>query len=259
MKTLYDWSKEYEDTEENSRTIVENFRKATDEIKELKEHRDFIEYHQKELGIIYGHGDRSLSYFWKLLIDEMPENFKFLEIGVYKGQILSLIQMLANSSFKNPKIYGVTPLFDPDFANYNRLPYIEKLFEKFNLTMKNTTVIDGLSQNPEIIEKVKETAPYDIIYVDGDHSYAATVSDIENYGAMLKIGGFMVVDDCNNNKKISNEYYGGIHEVSLAVGDCLEKNPNYQEILTCMHVRVWQKINDITFCQTINDYWEENE
>jgi predicted O-methyltransferase YrrM len=256
MKTLYDWSKEYEDTEEHNRMVIETFRKTTDEIKELKEHRDFIEYHQRELGMIYGHGDRSLPYFWKLLVDEMPKSFKFLEIGVYKGQILSLVQMLANSSSRNAKIYGVTPLFDPDFADYNRLPYIEKLFEKFNLTMENTTVIDGFSQKPDIIEKVKETGPYDMVYVDGDHSYAVTVSDIENYGKMLKIGGFMVVDDCNNNKKIPEEIFHGISEVSMAVADCLENNSNYQEVLTCMHVRVWKKLDDKEYNNSADSYWE---
>lgn len=258
MKTLYDWSKEYEDTEECNRMVVETFRHSTNEVKELKEHRDFIEYHQKELGIIYGHGDRSLPHFWKLLVDEMPKDFKFLEIGVYKGQILSLIQMLANSSSKNAKIYGVTPLYDPDFAAYNRLPFIEKLFAKFNLTMENTTITDGLSQTPEIIEKVSESAPYDMVYVDGDHSYSVTVSDIENYGAMLKIGGFMVVDDCNNNKKLPEGFYGGIYEVSLAVGDCLENNPNYQEILSCLHVRVWKKISDKNK-KLADSFWENEQ
>jgi len=32
---------------------------------------------------------------WLTLVQEIPSNFKFLEIGVFKGRILSLIELLS--------------------------------------------------------------------------------------------------------------------------------------------------------------------
>jgi len=112
-------------------------------------------------------------------VDQMPSDFSFLEIGVYKGQILSLIELCANKTEKNSKMVGVTPLFDPDFAKYNRMPYIEGIFKNFSLTMENTTIIDGKSQDEKIVEKVNNLGPFNIVYIDGDHSYQATVDDIK--------------------------------------------------------------------------------
>lgn len=254
MKKLFDWHNEYVNTEEHNKLIVDNFRELTNSIEDLKKHRDFIDDQQK-MGILYGHGDRSLQYLWKLIVDEMPRNFNFLEIGVYKGQILSLIELLSKKANKTPKIYGVTPLYDPDFATYDRLPYIKTMYSTFGLSMDNTTIFDGLSQDQKIIDEVKKQAPFDIVYVDGDHSYNATALDIQNFGKMLKVGGYMVVDDCNNFKNIPDEIFKGIFEVSMAVKDNLENHPGYIEVLTCMHVRVWKKINDLEKV-TSENFWE---
>lgn len=241
-KTLGDYIKEYKDTELCNGSVIIDFNLGTDSISWLKEHRDFIEASYQK-GVIYGHGARCLQYMWKLVVDQMPTEFSFLEIGVYKGQILSLIELCANKANKKPKIVGVTPLFDPDFAKYNRMPYIEGIFRNFSLTMENTTIIDGKSQDEKILELVNNLGPFDIVYIDGDHSYQATVDDIKNYDKCLKSGGFMIVDDASNFKKIPTyaSSFKGIIEVSEAVRDTLEKDPSYEDLLTCMHVRIFRK------------------
>ncbi len=242
--TIWDWSNAYQDTSEFNKLIIDTFANRTNEYPKIKLHRDFIEESQNRFNVIYGHGHRSLQYLWKLLVDEMPESFSFLEIGVYKGQILSLIQMLADMSAKKPKIVGVTPLFDAPFANYNRGPFIENIYRQFQLIMSNTIILDGLSQDSKISSTVSDMAPFDMVYIDGDHSYEATVFDIKNYGNMIKKGGFLIVDDCNDYKNIPEGIFKGIIEVSNAVKDTVEKDPRFKEVLTCMHVRVWQKTKD---------------
>ena len=257
MKSFNDYCQEYVNTEEYNKFIVENFRQLTNQNEDLKKHRDFIEDQYKN-GILYGHGDRSLQYFWKLIIDEMPENFNFLEIGVYKGQILSLIELLSKKINKKSKIFGVTPLYDADFAQYNRLPYIKTLYSTFNLSMDNTTIFDGLSQDQKIINSVEKEEPFDLVYIDGDHSYNSTALDIQNFGKMLKVGGYIVVDDCSSFKNMPADLFKGILEVSMAVKDNLENNTDYQELLTCMHVRIWKKINNINnFNIQNNEDWYE--
>lgn len=242
IKTFKDYCKSYEDTDTCNGTIIIDFNLGTDSIPWLKAHRDFIEESYRN-GLIYGHGARCLQYMWKLIVDEMPQDFSFLEIGVYKGQILSLMQLCADKAGKTTKIVGVTPLNDPDFAKYNRMPYIENIYQQFGLTMDNTTIIDGRSQEKAIITKVHSMGQYDIVYVDGDHGYQPTVDDIQNFDTCLKSGGLMVVDDASNFKNIPTyaSNFKGIIEVSEAVRDTLEKNSNYEELLTCMHVRVFRK------------------
>lgn len=241
-KTFENYCNSYEDTDVCNSSIILDFDIGTNSIPWLKEHRDFIEESYRN-GMVYGHGARCLQYMWKLIVDQLPNNFSFLEIGVYKGQILSLLQLCANKVNKNSKIVGVTPLLDLDFAKYNRMPYIENIYKQFSLDISNTTIIDGKSQDKKIIEQVYNLGLFDVVYIDGDHSYQATVDDIENYDNCLKAGGLMVIDDASNFKNIPSyiSNFKGIIEVSEAVRDTLEKNSKYEELLTCMHVRIFRK------------------
>jgi len=245
MKTLQDYITTYEDTIECHEEIQKDFFAGTNSFDYLKAHRDFIEESYRN-GVIYGHGNRELQYMWKLIVDEMPSDFKFLEIGVYKGQIISLIQMLADKSNKNVSISAVTPLMDKDFAAYNRFPWIKQLYKQFELTLDNTKIFDGFSTDKKIIAGASEIGPYDAILIDGDHSYEGAKFDIENYDAMLKVGGYMVIDDASNHKNMNglgDIQFKGIVEVSDAVRDTIEKNPNYKEVLTVTHNRIFKKLS----------------
>jgi len=242
MEKNFKWYCEnYEDTEACNESVIVDFTNGTNSNPKIKAHRDLIEKARIESNVNLGHGDRSLQYMWKILVDEMPNEFKFLEIGVYKGQILSLMELLTKEANKKSSIVGVTPLYDAAFAEYDRMPYIKYLYQANNLTMDNTIVHDGFSQNADIIKKVYEEGPYDMIYIDGDHSYEATVLDINNFDSCLKNGGFMIVDDASDFIKLPPHRFKGIVDVSRAVQDTLEKNNKYKNVLNCMHVRIFKK------------------
>ena len=51
-----------------------------------------------------GFGELSFFWSWFLLVNDMSNTFKFLEIGVYKGRILALIQLLSDL-LKKKRIY----------------------------------------------------------------------------------------------------------------------------------------------------------
>ena len=59
----------------------------------------------------------------------MPSNFKFLEIGVYRGRVLSLIKLLSNLLNKNGQIWGITPLHDAGdkYSNYENIDYLNAI------------------------------------------------------------------------------------------------------------------------------------
>ncbi len=57
------------------------------------------------------------------------------------------------------------------------------------------TLIEGNSAAPEIIAQVSEFGPYDVVFVDADHSLAAASQDWANYSPMVKPGGLFAFHD----------------------------------------------------------------
>lgn len=222
----------WKDEESVHRFINEGFSICVDEEKDLKEYRDWIESN------IFGFGERSFIWMWKLLVDEMPPYFSFLEIGVFRGQILGLIRMLADRSERGVRIIGVTPLDSSGGhweSDYNK--DIKHLHDTFNL--KQPEIIKGMSTDEGVVRLARGS--YDIIYIDGGHDYETVKSDIKNYAPMVKNGGYLVIDDCANKYSLPNGYFKGIESVSKAVDELLP-NEYYKEVFSVVHNRVFKRI-----------------
>jgi hypothetical protein len=195
-----------------------------------------------------GFGELSFSWSWYLLVKSMPQDFTFLEIGVYKGRVLALIQLLATLFNKNAKIYGVTPLDGEatdkysEYQNCDYLTAIKKSYSICNQSFKNTTIIKGYSQEKHTIEKAKENLPFDMIFIDGCHDYEIVIQDIKNYSEMLKVNGYLILDDAS--LYITNPYgtFLGHPDVGKAIQDNIENNPQFTHLYAIGHNRVWKKM-----------------
>ena len=224
----------WRDDMETHQRINETFIELVNADPELKAFRDFVEGNNDTPVKIFGFGERSFLWMWKLLVDEMPPDFKFLEIGVFRGQVLALIRILS----KTASIAGITPLdstgghWDSDYE-----ADIKLLHETFKLSQPD--IIKGLSTDPDIIEKAKGT--YDIIYIDGGHEYEVAKSDIINYSPFVKVGGYLVIDDCANKYDLPYGYFRGIESVSRAVDQHLP-NEQFKEIFSVVHNRIFQRV-----------------
>lgn len=217
------------------KAINELFAKYINASPELKDHRDFVEQN------VFGFGERSFQWMHKIIVDELPQVFTFLEIGVFKGQILSLYELLANISGKKATRYGVTPLstaggvWESDYKQD-----IEFIHDRFGLA-KDYEILQGLSTDPEIIRQAQDLS-VDVLYIDGGHDYDTVISDITNYLPILKPGGFLIIDDCCNDLDMPFGYFTGIKEVTKATNKIMGANPDYEFLFSVVHNKVWKKI-----------------
>lgn len=55
-------------------------------------------------------------------------------------------------------------------------------------------IVVGMSEAPEVLEHLKNHR-FDVIVIDGDHSYDGVRRDFENYADQVVRGGFLIIDD----------------------------------------------------------------
>ena len=65
---------------------------------------------------------------------------------------------------------------------------------RVGMTDENFSLIKNLSTDTEAIEAAARKK-YDLLIIDGDHSYAGVKTDFENYARNVKLGGFIIFDD----------------------------------------------------------------
>ena len=140
----------------------------------LREHRKYFSREQR------GFGEDAFHTAWfHLFTNFRPINC--LEIGVYRGQIISLWVLLGKELNINVNVWGVTPLAPEldSVSNYGEMNYkddIESHFKHFNLGKPQ--IIQGLSTESKVKETIESTI-WDLIYIDGGHDYEVVLSDYE--------------------------------------------------------------------------------
>jgi len=238
--TLFAESAAWIDSEACALDIRDRFTQYVNDDSELSEHRTFIEENH------YGMGERCFHWLWRLIVDEMPIFFRFLEVGVYKGQILSLVKLLANRTGRLADVTGVTLLSSfsgtgefPPYPDEDYEKYIVHLHDRFELMQPRLIVGDSTAQVTQQV--AANHGPYDIVYVDGCHEYNYVMKDLLAYPPMVKPGGLLVVDDCSNHLKMPQGFFQGIEPVSQAVRTIIETDPQWTHLLAVVHNRVWRR------------------
>lgn len=79
----------------------------------------------------------------------------------------------------------------------------------------------GNSRDQDVIKRVVELGPYDLIYIDGDHTYEGVKADWENYRSIGKIIAF---DDIRNTKPSATGDVPGVHRLWNEIKQHLEFN-----------------------------------
>ncbi len=143
-----------------------------------------------------GFGEPAFHAAWHQIFEELKPK-KCLEIGVYRGQTITLWSMLSEKMSFDCDVYGITPLtavgdsvsqyLDIDFATD-----IQSNFDKFKL--KPASIVKQLSTTKQAREFISN-GNWDLIYIDGSHDYEDVLSDYMNSISGIAPNGFIVMDD----------------------------------------------------------------
>ena len=226
--TLTDLKQEWTDTPEFHKAVHEYYTECVNGDPQLDAHRTYVESN------IFGMGERSFWWLWKLILEELPANPKLLEVGVFKAATMSLWKLLR----KDAICYGVTPLDGrgTGWTDDDYFAHITKIHNDFGLDMPELYV--GGSEEDSIVELAGERG-YDIVYVDGDHSESGAYHDLSNYSIFVKPGGYLVIDDCCCDMKMSWGYFQGIQSVQ----DAFDKwdSSGFEFVCNVVHLRVMRR------------------
>jgi predicted O-methyltransferase YrrM len=157
----------------------------------LRQHREFFKREQR------GFGEDALHAMWWLILREFkPVNC--LEIGVYRGQVISLWSLIARSVGYDCQIHGISP-FTPagdQVSTYRAdVDYMKDTLEFFHIfELPAPILVRSLSTEHAALEHISAHR-WDLIYIDGSHDYEVVLADYQLCREYLNVGGLLVLDD----------------------------------------------------------------
>jgi hypothetical protein len=205
---------------------------------ELREHRSYFTKESR------GFGEDAFHVMWYLLFREFKPR-AFLEIGVYRGQTLSLAALLQRHFSYAGEIVGISP-FSPAGDSVSK--YLKSVdyysdtlanFAHFNLPAP--TLIKAFSTDDAAQRKITE-GRWDCAYIDGNHEYDVVAQDWRACAAGIVPGGLIVLDDSGLSSAYRAPAFAtaGHPGPSRLAGELKQSN-EFHEILQVGHNRVFQK------------------
>lgn len=228
----------------------------------LSTHRRHIEEHR------LGFGDPAFHALWRSLLAAAARRFgtvRALEIGVFKGQVISLWSLLARELQLDVRISALSPLAGqpmPDSKLWVRLRYrfdrrfraqvdngnfyadedyegiVRGLFARFGLDFDHVTLHRGFSTQPELLARLA-AEKFHLIYVDGDHTYEGARHDFTQFGPKVLPGGWLVADDAGCDLP-GTAFWKGHAAVSRAVA--VLPSLQFKNVLNVGHNRVFERL-----------------
>lgn len=157
----------------------------------IRTHREYFKRNLR------GFGEDAFHSMWWLLLREFQPKLA-LEIGVYRGQVISLWALIAKQNGFNCEIHGISP-FSPAgdlnsvyLDNLNYLKDVTSSHEYFGLP--TPALFKAYSTDKTAIDYIKSNK-WDLIYIDGNHDYEVALHDYEVCRDSLVLGGILVMDD----------------------------------------------------------------
>jgi SAM-dependent methyltransferase len=203
----------------------------------LVDHRKFFASSGRGFG-----EDAFHAMWWKITQEFSPK--AMLEIGVYRGQSLSLWQLIGRESGSSPEIWGVSPLssLGDEVSKYVDIDYEVDIAHSFStLGLAGPNLFRGLSQDSRALRFMKSRS-WDLVYVDGSHNIDVVGQDVQLAAEILRPGGLLVLDDASlYSSFIPRSFSFRGHPGPSEIASRLYSGEIFYEIGTCGHNRVFQK------------------
>jgi len=157
------------------------------------------------------------------------DQLKILEIGVLFGIGAAIMHTSLVPFYKRVELFLLDP-FDGYYGTENLDPLtgqtvtrsaVERNMKRAAIDPADVHIFEGFSTDDAILKKIRTAGPFDVIVIDGDHSYDGVRADYERYSDLLVDGGILIVDD-----------YGSEDwpEVTRYVDDVLMKDDRFDHI-----------------------------
>jgi spermidine synthase len=141
-------------------------------------------------------------------------NPKILEIGIFKGEFLDyLVQNSGASSIDGVDLFeGIG--FSGDVDGNNSISYdVGKSYIDLTEKYKNNPAVRLYKSDSSTFLASVADNTYDIIYIDGDHSYEGSKKDLKQSYKKIKNGGYIMGHDYEMNmKKAKTSYDFGVKQ-----------------------------------------------
>lgn len=252
---------DYRNTAEHNDSLFRQMADLTWSDPILSTHRRYVEDNK------LGFGDAAFHATWMRLLNAADQRFgslRAMEIGVFKGQIISLWALIAKCCDIHLQISGISPLkgqsmphsrilvwlryrldraFREKVHNGNFYPNddyegaIRQLFEHFGVSFSSVALHRGLSTDPTVVQRLANET-FHILYVDGDHTYEGALNDFTVYGPKVVTGGWLVADDSGCFLP-GSAFWKGHPSVSRAA-EILPKL-GFKNVLNVGHNRIYER------------------
>lgn len=206
----------------------------------LKEHRDYFSKDKR------GFGEDAFHAMWYFIFNEFKPQ-QVLEIGVYRGQTISLFSLLASKFGFESEIHGISPFTsagDKVSVYLKELDYENDVKINFSYFKLPSPILHkGFSTDVEMI-KIIESKQWDLIYIDGNHDYEVAKQDFKICSKNIKNGGLIVIDDASLNTGYKPAFYSTAgHPGPSKVASEINLN-SFEEIFSVGHNRIFRKIGN---------------
>ena len=203
----------------------------------LKQHRNYFAEGRR------GFGEDAFHVMWWMLFREFRPA-RFLEIGVYRGQTLSLAALLHRELGIDGSVTGISPFTSSgdSVSRYRKqVDYLADTRTNFaHFGLAEPELVQAFSTDLVAAERVAHEC-WDVIYIDGNHDYEIARADWDLCAAHLATGGVIVLDDSSLETSYRPPHFataGHPGPSQLAT----EINPReFLEILRVGHNRIFQK------------------
>ena len=229
------WPQSLQDPTKYYRNCVRFFYQAAPRY--LVDHRHYFSQEGR------GFGEAAFHIMWAALFSIFKPS-SFLEIGVYRGQTLSLASLCSRELRFPTHVCGISPFTSAadSVSKYpNQINYYEDTLKNFAFfQLPEPRLVRGLSTDPDVWKQVMHHK-WDMVYIDGNHDYEVAKSDFTNCSKILSSRGIIVLDDSGLFTRYQEPPFSTPGHVGPSTLAQEISALGFKELLQVGHNRVFQK------------------